>query len=180
MFAVPLFHVKPGQARGLRAIAALLFILTWFTAGGAPAQAEGVPLARDLSDAAKGAREKNRVLLVMFGTPDCPYCRQVLNDFLIPMSRNADYQSKVVMHQVEIGSSQKLVDFAGRTTTHRQFSLQHRARLAPTILLFDADGRVLAEPLVGMITPDYYGAFLDRAIDEALEKIRGKPAPSPD
>jgi len=176
--AARLFHVKPRPSRGLWTVVTLLAILTWFTAAGALAQAaDSVPLARDLAADAKLARDKNLVLLVMFGTPDGPYCRQVLNEFLLPMSRNADYQAKVVMRQVEIGGGQRLVDFSGRATTHRQFSFRHRAKLAPTVMLFDADGRVLAEPLVGMITPDYYGAFLDRAISEAREKPHAKPAP---
>lgn len=172
-----LFHVKPDRRRKLGWAGMLLLILTWFAAAGAETQsAEGAPLARDLAADGRAARDKNLAVLVMFGTPDCPYCRQVLNEFLLPMGRNADYRAKVIMRQVEIGGGQRLVDFSGRPTTHRQFSRQHQARLAPTVMLFDADGRLLAEPLVGMITPDYYGAFLDRAIDEALEKIRSKPA----
>lgn len=173
-----LFHVKPRLVRALRAGRTLLVILAWFASAGAWAQpVKGVPLVQDFTAEARVAREKNLPLLVMFGTPNCPYCRQVLNNFLLPMSRNADYQAKVVMRQVEIGGNQRLVDFAGRPSTHGQFARQHQIKLAPTVVLFSADGRILGEPLVGMITPDYYGAFLDRAIDDALETLQGKSVP---
>lgn len=173
-----LFHVKPCMLRALRAGGTLVFILTWFAASGVWAQpAKGVPMVQDFAAEAKTVRENSRPLLVMFGAPGCPYCRQVLNDFLLPMSRNADYESKVVMRQVEIGGQQKLVDFAGHTTTHGQFARQYRIKLAPTVVLLDSEGRVLGEPLVGMITPDYYGAYLDQAIDDAVEKLRGRSFP---
>lgn len=175
--ATRLFHVKPRLPRALRPKGTLLVILAWFAVSGAWAHpARGVPLVQDLAAEGKAAREKNQPVLVMFGTPNCPFCRQVLNEFLFPMSRNADYQAKVIMVQVEIGSSRKLVDFSGQATTHGQFARRYQIKLAPTVVLFDASGRVLGEPLVGMITPDYYGAFLDRAIDEAVDKLRDKPS----
>ncbi len=88
------------------------------------------------------------------------------------MQRNPEYAGKVIMRQIEYQSRGRLVDFSGKTTTAAQFSRQQKVRLTPTIKLFDADGTVLAEPLIGLSTPDYYGAYLDRAIDEALGKIR--------
>ncbi len=171
--AVDWFHVKPRLLGAIWRLGVLAAILAWF-AGGVPAalDAEGVPLARDLQADGALAREKRLPLLVMFGTPSCPYCKLVLNDFLLPMSRNTDYQAKVIMREVEINSGRALVDFSGKLITHKQFAKAHRIKLAPTVVMFDADGQVLGEPMVGVSTPDYYGAFLDRAIDEALESVQ--------
>jgi thioredoxin-related protein len=171
--AVEWFHVKPRLARAVRRLGALGGILAWFFLGVTAAHGgEGVPLARDLRADGMVAKEKKIPLLVMFGTPACPYCKLVLNDFLVPMSRNADYQGKVMMRQVEINSDRPLLDFSGKGTSHRRFAKAYQIKLAPTVVMFDAEGRVVGEPMVGVSTPDYYGAFLDRAIDEAVEKVR--------
>jgi len=166
------FHVKPRLFRAVWRLGVLVGILAWFSLGVTAAKgAEGVPMARDLRADGMMAQEKKIPLLIMFGTPSCPYCKLVLNDFLLPMSRNADYQGKVIMRQVEINSDRPLVDFSGKGSSHRQFAKTYQIKLAPTVVMFDGEGHVLGEPMVGVSTPDYYGAFLDRAIDDAVEKI---------
>lgn len=149
-------------------------ILTWFAMACAHAQGDAdVPLARDLAAESQAAQAKQMPVLVLFMSPRCPYCEQILKEFLLPMQHNPEYRAKVVMRQVVIDSDAKLLDFAGRTTTHAQFAVQNKIKLVPTIKLFDARGRELTEPLVGLLTPDFYGAYLDQAIDEALAKVRG-------
>lgn len=148
-------------------------ILTWFAMSWAHAQGDvDVPLAHDLAAESQAAQAKQIPVLVLFMSPHCPYCEQILKEFLLPMQHNPEYRAKVVMRQVVIDSDAKLLDFAGRTTTHAQFAAQNRIRLVPTIKLFDASGRELTEPLVGLLTPDFYGSYLDQAIDEALAKVR--------
>jgi len=148
-------------------------ILTWFVMSWAHAQGDaGVPLAHDLAAELQMAQAKQLPVLVLFMSPQCPYCEQILKEFLLPMQLNPEYRSKVVMRQVEIGSNARLLDFNGRATTHAQFAAQNRVRLVPTIKMFDARGRELTEPLVGLSTPDFYGSYLDQAIEEALAKVR--------
>jgi thioredoxin-related protein len=141
----------------------------------APAFAEeGVPVARDLQKDAALARDKNGVVLVMFTREHCPYCETVLNEFLIPMSRNAEYQSKVVMRKVELPSYQEMKDFRGSKTPHRHFAGDSGVRLVPTVMVFDSSGKLLAKPVVGLGTIDFYGDTLDQAIDKGIAKVRGQ------
>ena len=156
------------------AAARLLAIVAWGT-GTALAAAladPGLPYAQDLQQDAKAAQDKNGVVLVAFSASYCSYCKIVLNDFLIPMSRNADYQSKLVMRVVETNSALELKDFQGNRVSHRKFARDRGARFMPTVMVFDAQGRVLSKPLVGLTTVDYYGHYLDQAINEGLEKVR--------
>jgi thioredoxin-related protein len=153
-----------------QAVALLLAIVAW---GLGPAWADdGVPYARDFQKDAQVAREKNGVVLVIFSGAFCSYCDRVLNEFLIPMSRNADYQSKLVFRRVETGSAQELKDFQGRKTSHRKFAGKSGVRLTPSVMVFDGEGRQLAKPVVGLTTVDYYGYYLDQAINQGLEKVR--------
>jgi thioredoxin-related protein len=137
----------------------------------------GVPVARDLQKDAELAKKKNGVVLVMFAGEHCSYCETVLNEFLIPMSRNADYQSKLVMRKVELSSYQTMKDFFGDKTPHRHFAGDKGVRMVPTVMVFDSSGRLLAKPVVGLGTIDYYGYHLDQAIDQGLAKVRGLPEP---
>ncbi|MHB1592533.1 MAG: thioredoxin family protein [Sulfuricella sp.] len=160
--------MKVKLANGLLAI-----ILAWFPAAGAHVQDKvEIPLARDFTLEATNARTKNLPILVMFSQHDCAFCTQVLQEFLLPMRRNAEYESKVIMRLVDVGSSAPLRTFTGKATTHARFARENRIKLTPTIKLFDAQGHELTEPLIGLSTPDYYGGFLDQRIDEALAKVR--------
>jgi thioredoxin-related protein len=144
----------------------------------APVFAEvGVPVARDLQKDASLAKDKNGIVLVMFASEHCSYCETVLNEFLIPMSRNADYQAKLVMRKVELSSYQEMKDFQGDKTPHRRFAGDSGVRMVPTVMVFDTDGKLLSKPVVGLGTIDYYGYHLDQAIDKGLAKVRGLPVP---
>lgn len=139
---------------------------------------EGVPYARDFQKDAALAKEKNGVVVVMFSGAFCSYCETVLNEFLIPMSRNADYQAKVVMRKVETSSTLDLKDFQGGKMPHRRFAGDSGVRMVPTVMVFDSDGKLLSKPVVGLGTIDYYGYHLDQAIDKGLAKVRGLPIPN--
>lgn len=151
-------------------LAWLFLIVAW--ASGVALADEGVPYAQDLRKDAKTAQDKNGVLLVVFSGEYCRYCDIVLKEFLIPMSRNADYQSKLVMRKVEMSGAKELLDFKGNKVAHRKFARDNGARMMPTVMIFDAKGHPLAKPVVGITTVDFYGFYLDQAINEGLEKVR--------
>jgi thioredoxin-related protein len=131
-----------------------------------------VPLARDLAQDAALAKDKQGLVLVMFSGERCAWCMRVLNEFLAPMSRNADYQSKLVMRKVVLSNSLNMKDFQGRQVNQRQFAKSFGVNFVPTVMVFDASGQPLGKPVVGFTTADYYGAFLDEMIDAGLALAR--------
>jgi thioredoxin-related protein len=149
--------------------------LLWIVAWALPAAcaADGVPASIDLRKDAAAARGINGAVLVAFVGERCGYCERVLNDFLIPMSRNGEYRNKVVMRRIETDSSARLRGFNGEETTQSDFAVANGIRMTPTIMVFDEKGQRLSKPLIGLTTVDYYGYYLDMAIDSALTKIRG-------
>lgn len=147
---------------------AWLAILAWAIT---PARAD-VPWASDLRQDAAAARSVQGVVLLVFVGAHCSYCDTALKEFLIPMSGNAEYLSKVVMRRVESTGFRDLKDFQGRKVSHRQFAGELGARLTPTVMVFDSEGRQLAKPVVGLTTVDYYGFYLDQAIDQGVAKVR--------
>lgn len=156
-------------------LALLAGILSWLAAVPAGAVERGVlPMARDLTKVAREAASRRAAILVLFSSAGCHYCAQVRDGFLIPTTRNADYDDKVVMVEVDAGSSQRLVDFDGRPTTHAEFAARYQVSMTPTVKFLDTRGREVALPLVGIANPDFYGGPLDEAIHAAQARVRGE------
>jgi thioredoxin-related protein len=137
----------------------------------APAFAQ-MTAARDLAADARQAAERRIPLLVLFSEAGCPWCERARREFLLPMQRNPEYQAKVMMREVGTDNPAALVDFAGKATTQAEFARRYRIGMVPTVMLLDARGETLAEPLVGFRTADYYGYFLDQRIDAAFARLR--------
>jgi thioredoxin-related protein len=149
-------------------------ILAWL-AGPAAAVERGVlPMARDLTKVAREAASRRAAILILFSSAGCHYCAQVRQDFLIPTTRNADYDDKVVMVEIDAGSAMRLVDFDGRPTTHAEFAARHQVSVTPTVKFLDPRGREIALPLVGIANPDFYGGPLDEAIHSAAARVRAE------
>lgn len=131
-----------------------------------------LPLARDFTVDARAVREQRVPLLLFFDRGDCPYCERALREFLVPMATGEDWRRRALYRQVEIDEALPLVDFAGNATTHEAFAKRHKVELTPTIYLVDATGTPLGKPLVGLTTPDFYGAYLEDAINQATTRLR--------
>ncbi|AOU99423.1 hypothetical protein BI364_00075 [Acidihalobacter yilgarnensis] len=137
-----------------------------------------LPEARDL--AAVAADAGTRPILIEVAQRDCPYCAVVREDFLEPMILSGDYRDRVVMLQLHRDSGQSLKGFDGAQIEPEDFAARYHITVTPTVLLLGPDGRLLTPPLVGLSTPDFYGAFLDEAIDQAgaaLKDAARTPAP---
>jgi len=118
------------------------------------------------------SRLRSIPLLLLFSEAGCPWCERARQEFLLPMQRNPEYRSKVMMREIGTDNAAALVDFAGKTTTQAEFARKHGVLMVPTVMLFGSRGEALAEPLVGFRIADYYGYFLDQRIDAALARLR--------
>ena len=79
-----------------------------------------------------------------------------------------------VVRELHMDRATPLVDFAGRRTTSADFSNQMQARFAPTVMFHGPDGTQLAEAIVGYRLADFYGAYLERAIEESRDRIKSR------
>jgi thioredoxin-related protein len=143
-------------------------ILAWALAATA---AEPIPFARDLAADGREARDSGRIIVVLFSTPDCPYCRKVREAFLKPMQGSPEAAKRVVLREVEVDSARSVTDFAGRNTTHAELGRGRQARLVPYVVFLGPTGEPLAEPLVGISSVDLYGGLLERRIETARAKL---------
>jgi thioredoxin-related protein len=127
--------------------------------------------ASDLAQEARDAAAQGKVLVVLYGTASCPWCAKVRRNYLAPLTRNADAASRMVITEIDPDVTLPLNDFAGRATNHRSFARAERVRLVPTIVIYGPAGEQLAEPLVGMSSEDFYGAYLEERLAAAAKRI---------
>jgi hypothetical protein len=157
--------------RPLRRLA-WLAILAWLPG---PLLAVGdAPLtpAQDLRRDAAQMRAQKAPMLILFSREGCNWCVQARRDYLVPMQRESAARRRVLIREVDVDQDAPLVDFSGRKTTHRDFGTEEKARFTPTVILYGPDGARLADPLVGMAIPDFYGTYLERAVDQSIDKLR--------
>jgi thioredoxin-related protein len=151
----------------------LIFFISLFsvTITATAGSGNGLPLVQDFRVEAQESRQKQAPILVLFTSNYCPYCETVLEEFLMPMQRKPEYQSKVILRQIDINSKEKLIDFKGNIITSIAFANQSKVWAVPTVMLFDSRGSELTN-ITGLLTIDFYLAYLDNAINESQAKIK--------
>ncbi|WP_372657936.1 hypothetical protein [Hydrogenophaga sp.] len=128
-----------------------------------------LPSPSSLRAVAQTAASRGEPLVVMTTLAGCPFCEIVRNNYLAPLRRAG------TVHAVQLDirdRSSTLQGFAGEISNPADMVERWKARFAPTVLFFGPDGRELAERLVGVAVPDFFGAYLDNRLEEARQKLR--------
>ncbi len=133
-----------------------------------PPPRSALPSPASLRAAAQAAAAKGEPLVVMTTLNGCPFCDLVRQTHLLPMMS----AGQVVAMQLDIQDRRSpLQGFNGETTSPYQQVSEWKARFAPTVLFFGPNGQELAERLVGMAVPDFYGEYLDARLTLARQKL---------
>lgn len=135
-------------------------------------RAHALPAAADLAADGAASRARRIPILLLFDREDCPYCERALREYLVPMSGEAPWRDDALMRQVEADRELPVAGFDGRPTTHAALAARYGVTLTPTVLVVDGAGAPLAEPVVGLLTADFYGAYLEEALRTGLAKLR--------
>lgn len=127
---------------------------------------------RDLRIEAKLSAERSAPILLMIAADHCPYCTLVEEDIIKPMLISGDYVNKAVIRKLDLDTQSSVIDFDGNRVDSRAFAGRYDVDVTPTMLFLDGNGRQVVKRMVGVTTIDYYGYYLDEAIDRALGKMR--------
>lgn len=134
--------------------------------------AETLRVAADLQATAKLARDKRAPILLAFTTSTCPYCAVARRDYLVPMQVSEQWRDKVVMREVVLDTNATLRDFNGEAVAIRDFAGRYGVRSVPTVIVFDGNGSQVTQPLIGLSGSDFYGLYLEQAIEAGLLRMR--------
>ncbi|GMR18441.1 MAG: hypothetical protein BMS9Abin33_0853 [Gammaproteobacteria bacterium] len=149
-----------------------LFSLTILILSVMTAAAAGLPLVTDLREDGREAGRLGMPILVFFYADYCEYCETVNDLYLQPMYSGGEYSNKILFRSVDVTGSLTIRDFTGRKTDHESFASREGASFTPIIRFYDADGNELVPELFGYSSPDFYSAFLDARIDDAIKIMR--------
>jgi thioredoxin-related protein len=131
-----------------------------------------VPVAQDLQQEGQGARAGRLPILLAFSAIQCPYCRDLEEEFLEPMLLSGDYADKIIIRKLVLDNGSHVRDFSGRSVEAAELAHGLRVFVTPTILFVDAEGRELAQRMIGINTLEMFGGYLDGCIDTALLNLR--------
>lgn len=162
-----------GRRSTMQRVAAWALILACGLA--LPARADdGLVRATNLQADAREAARRQVPILILYASPSCHFCDRAKREYLIPMHKDRAYRKRVIIREVDMGSTRPLTGFDGTPTTEGAFAAANRVIMVPTVKVYDTRGNEASEPLVGILTPDYYFGYLEAAIDEGLRKVRAR------
>jgi len=126
---------------------------------------------QDLSTFAEISRRQQVPVLLMFSEPGCEFCERLEKEVLHPMTRNGDHPERVLIAKIQVVNGVSLRDFDGSPVSITTLSQRHGIKVFPTVVLVDHHGEALATKLVGYGSPDFYGAYLEKAIIVAQQQL---------
>lgn len=126
----------------------------------------------DLAADGRESSEKQIPVLLFFSMKHCPYCIEVEEDYLKPMLRNSEYDSKVLIRKIRIDGIGDVRDFSGKEHDVEEFGDVYNVSMVPTLILVNAQGKQIVPPIIGILNSHYYSNELDNAIDASTQKLR--------
>jgi len=151
----------------------LLLGLLW-TSGHCASANHEVPAAGDLRREAGRAEQACVPLLLEFAAAGCEYCTLLEDAILKPMLLNRDYDTRVVMRKLLLDRAATVVDFSGQPVTAANLAQRYRVSLTPTLLFLDGAGEELTERMIGVTTLDFYGGYLDQALEASKRELQAR------
>ena len=139
-----------------------------------PASAAEVTLTDlvDLQADAQQADDRRLPMLIMFSASHCGYCSIVKDEFLKPILLSGDYTDKVIIRVLEIDSGDDVRDLDGTNIDPEVLAERYNIYLTPTLVFVNPRGQEIAQRITGVVTVDFYGGYLDDAIDSSLAQLR--------
>ena len=123
------------------------------------------------STALRGSVSRNsaQLTVLLFSQPDCEFCAEVRSHYLQPLAAARD--PTLWIGEAGMLDATPIRDWQDRVVTQRAFADDCGVHYAPTVMFFDARGRSLAPPIVGL-SRDYFGAYLEQRIVLARRAMR--------
>ena len=135
-------------------------------------QRHSIPVSNDLQADAALARKNKLPILIMFGADDCEYCERLEEAVLNPMVVSGEYNNKIILRKVMVEGYGSLRDFSGVSVKASEFADRYDVKVTPTVVIVDGEGKPLAPKILGLNSIDFYGAYLDQAIDLSYASLR--------
>ena len=136
--------------------------------GIAQAKDSALPVPESLPAVAEAAARIGEPLVLLMTLPGCPFCELVRRNYLLPARRDSGLQA----WELDVTNRRSvLLGFDGKPTTAALQTSLWKASFTPTVLFLGVQGKTLAERLVGIAVPDFYGAYLEERLATARQAL---------
>ncbi len=128
--------------------------------------------ANDFAALSRDARTSGKVIMLEVSASYCGYCRTLEEEIIKPMLRSGDYERNVLIRKLEIDSYLDIRNFNGEKVTPANLASQYGVFVTPTLIFLDGRGREVSERILGVNSLDFFGAYVDEALQEGHRKIQ--------
>ena len=144
----------------------LLFVLLGLAAGYTVAE-DAFPILKD-----SRSLQSDRVLVLVAEIEDCSFCEQVKNDFLLPLTLDPKWEPLFQVMRIDLNSPQMLMGFSAQKISQQDLAMALSADFSPTLIFLNPrSGKRIGEDIVGLVTPDFYGFYLQQQIKQSYEHL---------
>ncbi len=99
------------------------------------------PKLGDLKDDLATARQEGKLgVLLMFEMDDCPFCARMKATILNQSEVQDYFRQHFLLYPMDVKGDAPMLDFKGKDTTEKVFSLEQRARATPVFIFYDLEG----------------------------------------
>ncbi len=147
-------------------------ILTLLALGQAVHADGNVAEAHDFRALQQEMQAKGLPLLLAFRADYCGFCKRLETEYLQPMVASGKYDARILVRRFTLDTEESVIDFNGDKMDAKTFATRHDASLTPTVVFLNAEGKEVAERLLGYNSPDFYGAYLEDAIATAQKAVQ--------
>lgn len=140
-----------------------------------PVWGDSLPKVEVVSDLAVDGKKMTAhglPMVVEMAAEYCTYCKLIEENVLVPMIISGDYESKVLLRQVDIAETADLIDFDGNRISQSEFAQRYNVNLTPTVLFLNQKGEEVVPRMTGVPLIDYYGVYLDQSIEAAQAEMQ--------
>ena len=130
-----------------------------------------VPLIDDFAAFGRTARRRGLPIVLLVSRSDCSYCALLKDEVLNPMMKSREYDELALIGELMLDSAEPLRWFQGEHENRDDVGSRLDADLTPTLLFLAPDGTELAPRMRGVNTVEFFGFYLDRAIESARARL---------
>lgn len=126
----------------------------------------------DFSQLAQTARNEKKLIMLEVSASYCSFCMKLEEEIIKPMLRSGDYDANVLIRKIDIDGYGLIRDFKGKSVTADELSRQLKVMVTPTLIFLNSENQEVSKRIVGVNSLDYFGSYVDGAIEHGLASIR--------
>ena len=143
---------------------------------GAARPVSSLPAASELGRDGRLAIQRGVPIVILFSLPGCSYCETVRRNYLLPLMREGAGSQRPLVRETDLSSVAPLRGFGKGASSGKALAANYKIRVAPTVIVVDGRGALLAPPLEGGDISGMYGAYLDNVLATARSALANTPA----